>query len=100
MPGRKSFHNIFPAGSARYNVASWTSENENIYLITFSASKDDFENYRAGFERIANSFKLQVQAPQPVPAPGTQPAASPQPAPAAAMPNRIPAQQSALATVK
>lgn len=33
MPRAKSFRNAFSAGSARYNVASWTAENENIHLI-------------------------------------------------------------------
>lgn len=74
--------------------------NENIYLITFSAAADDFEKYRADFERIANSFTLQAQtAPQAAPAPAAQPAAVPQPAQVQLKP-AAPAPQPALAPAK
>jgi hypothetical protein len=32
--------------------------DETIFLITFSSSADDFEQYRPDFEKIANSFKV------------------------------------------
>ncbi len=71
--------------------------NETIYLITFSASKDEFEQYRPDFERIANSFKLQVQAPQPIPAPGINPEIAP---PAEAYPVQAPSTRPAFTPIR
>jgi hypothetical protein len=42
---------------------------ETIFLMTFSASDEDFNQYRQDFENIASTFKVFKTAASPVPAP-------------------------------
>lgn len=37
--------------------------NETLFLLTFSSAADDFESYRADFDKIVNSFKVLTEAP-------------------------------------